>query len=218
MMTRTILATTLFFALLAVGCAFGPRAPNNSSSRMMQEAMLEDDAATEKAAPIAELAATSPEEVIGYELLVGVLPEYWKCKEGPGTYKDGADTRVEFEHRGTYASMSVLVVPSERVRSPKAEAHAIGMAYALSGMEVTPLKSDQSGSYGRFTYSGTRDWISIRGALMVYRLPNNPGYTAKLQGEWLPNVHEYMLDDFDEFASAVYMVPRKRARYELTVE
>lgn len=218
-MTRTILATMLFFVLITVGCTFGPRAPNNSSSRIMQEAMLDNGAAAEKAS-VTEPAAADPEEVIGYELLIGVLPEYWKCKEGPGTYtyKDGTETRVEFEHRGTYASMSVLVVPSERVRSPKAEAHAIRMAYSTSGMEVTPLQSDLQSTYGKFTYSGKRGAVPVKGILMIYKLKDNPAYTVKLQGEWLSIVHRDMLHDFDAFVLAVHMVPRKRACYESTVE
>lgn len=198
-MTRTILATMLFFVLITMGCTFGPRPANNSSSRMMQEAMLKAEL-EEKAVP-----EPPEEEAVANPVTLTVKHpnDLWVLKTGKWQDAPSDGLLIELEHRGVRAQVSVLALPSERIRSPKAEAHAICAAYALSGMEVSPLQSDLQGTYGRCAYAGTRDGIPVKGALMVYRLKDNPAYTVKLQGEWLSIAHNDMLDDFDEFVSGI---------------
>lgn len=193
-MTRSILAVMFIFSFIAAACSLG-----SSGTGVRPSPAASGQAPGSVAVP--QKAATAIEQPFGPALIVA-QPACWVLKKDQPE-KPAGGMSLAFEHVGTYAHMSVTAVPSERIRSLKAEAYTIYTAYAMSGMKVGPLQSDLDGLYARFVYSGTRDGIPVKGALMVYRLQSNPGYTVKLQGEWLPDVNGYLLADFDEFASGI---------------
>lgn len=193
-MTRPIFLIAIVCSLIAAACSLGPSGTGISPSAAPEQA-VPAAAAAPKAGPAAKPALVPA-------LIVKPLPHLWVLSnELP--YKPEGGMSFAFEHVGTYAHMTVTAIPSERIRSAKMEAGTIHAAYETSGMKVGPLQSDLNGAYGRFAYSGTRDGIPIKGALMVYRLRDNPAYTIKLQGEWLPNVDEFLIEQFDEFVSNI---------------